>query len=158
MKKIYSIGYGSRNIDDFIAILKSHNITTLVDIRSMPASRFKPDYNKHRLSEKLLSEGIEYIFSGDSLGGKPKQEGLYTNGVLDYDKVAVSAQYKEGIEALISLANENTICIMCAELRPEECHRKNLVGDTLLSLGIDLFHLDESDGVVCQSEYNKTLF
>lgn len=155
MKQIYSIGYGSREINDFISLLKKYKISTLVDIRTLPASRFRPDYNKKRFAEKLLLENVEYLFWGDTLGGKPKQEALYTNGMVDYDKVARSQSYKEGLMKLIGLANEKALCIMCAELKPDQCHRKHLVGESLILLDFDVFHLDENGEVEIQSKYNK---
>ena len=127
MKNIYSIGYGSRKIDDFIELLRRYNISTIIDIRTMPASRFQPSFSKKRLSDTLHLEDIEYIFLGKELGGKPADIQLYTNGVIDYDKLAQSTLYVKGINDLICLSNTKTVCIMCAELKPESCHRKHLV-------------------------------
>lgn len=158
MNNIYSIGYGSRDINSFVLLLKKHEISTLVDIRSMPASRLKPDYNKKRFAQKLLLEGIEYIFLGDALGGKPKNQDLYTNGIVDYDKVELDSQYKSGILELIKQATMRTVCIMCAELKPIDCHRMNLVGETLHKQGVTVLHINERGEVDPHPENKNRLF
>jgi hypothetical protein len=59
---IYTIGYGGRPISDFIDLLRQYGIRRLVDIRSLPTSRFRPDYRKAALQAHLEGAGIEYIF------------------------------------------------------------------------------------------------
>lgn len=143
-KTIYSIGYGNRKVEDFIAHLKKYNIEKLIDIRTNPVSRFQPSYNKKKLMDFLPSIGVDYIFLGDELGGKPKDANLYYNGVLDYCKVNQSIDYINGLNKLRAYINEGyTICIMCCETDPEKCHRKTLVGETLLGNGIWTHHIDK---------------
>ncbi|QNU25062.1 DUF488 family protein [Geobacillus zalihae] len=43
---IYTIGYGNRNITDFISILTKYNIQYLVDVRTNPMSSYDPSYKK----------------------------------------------------------------------------------------------------------------
>ena len=141
---IYSIGYGNRNPETFIALLKQNGITTLVDIRTKPVSRFQPHYSKTRLHALLLENGIDYVFMGESLGGKPKAENLYVNGAIDYTLVNTTPTYQNGIKRLITLAKPHLpICIMCCELSPAKCHRKLLIGETLYGLDIAVKHIDE---------------
>jgi uncharacterized protein (DUF488 family) len=141
-KKIYSIGYGNRKIEQFTELLKKYEINLLLDIRSNPASRFQPSFNKKALVESLRSSQIDYLFMGTQLGGKPKEESLYSNGILDYDKVNTWPEYQNGIVTLINLLDQGfKICIMCAELNPEECHRKNLVSETLYLKDIETEHI-----------------
>ena len=40
MIAIYTIGYGARDIDAFIAALRRYNIAYLIDVRSQPYSRY----------------------------------------------------------------------------------------------------------------------
>ncbi len=50
---IFTIGYGSRALDDFVRILRAHDIEYLIDIRSAPYSRFKPEFSKNELEAAL---------------------------------------------------------------------------------------------------------
>ena len=70
--KLYTIGYGNRKIEDFIMLLKKYEIKLLVDIRSMPYSRFRPSFNKNVLEQYLVNENIDYrskrVFRSKSCG------------------------------------------------------------------------------------------
>ena len=59
---IYTIGYGAREIDVFIAVLKSHNISWLMDVRSRPYSRYKPDFSRLALAKHLPAQGSKHVF------------------------------------------------------------------------------------------------
>lgn len=76
---IFTIGYGNRGIEEFIEILKKYEIKVLIDIRSIPYSRFRPSFNTNVLQQYLLNESISYRFMGKELGGKPDDENLYHN-------------------------------------------------------------------------------
>ena len=39
---IYTIGHSTRELDDFIALLREHGITCAVDVRSIPRSARYP--------------------------------------------------------------------------------------------------------------------
>ena len=55
---IYTIGYGSRSLDDFVSVLKTHDIGYLIDVRSAPYSRFKPEFSKNALEAHWLQAEI----------------------------------------------------------------------------------------------------
>ena len=42
---IFTIGYGAREIDAFIAALQQQRIEFVLDVRSRPYSRYKPDFS-----------------------------------------------------------------------------------------------------------------
>ena len=50
---IYTIGYGARTIEAFIAALRAHDIDYLLHVRSKPDSRYKPDFTKQELTAPL---------------------------------------------------------------------------------------------------------
>ena len=45
MATIYTIGHSTRDWDDFVSVLKAHEIGTLIDIRAFPVSRRMPHFN-----------------------------------------------------------------------------------------------------------------
>lgn len=149
---IYSIGHGSKAIDDFIAELKSYDIEYLLDIRSTPYSKWNPQYNQSALEIELKKSGIHYVFVGDTLGGHPKDDTCYdSDRKVLYDVIKDKEFFKKGLERLIT-ANEKHVklAIMCSESKPEECHRSKLIGQELLKKEISLKHIISKDLVKSQ--------
>ena len=98
---IYTIGYGSRSIEQFIEVLQQHKIAYLIDVRSTPYSRYKPEFSKEALAAELERHGVRYVFMGDTLGGHPDDETCYDEeGQVDYEQVKNTKIYQNGIERL----------------------------------------------------------
>ncbi len=154
---IYTIGYGNRSIETFIKILQKYGIEYLVDIRSQPYSRFNQQFSKDILEKYLALHGIRYMFMGDTLGGRPKDEDCYDKERrVDYAKLSSKPFYKEGIGRLHVAWNKNLlVAIMCSEIKPHECHRGKLIGNTLIEEGITVAHIDENGNVQQQQEVNQ---
>lgn len=149
---IYTIGYGSRSWADFTAVLQRYHIAYLLDIRSAPYSRYKPEFTKAALSAGLAAEGIRYLFVGDSLGGRPNQPDCYTEGKVDYEKVKTMVFYQEGISRIqTAFQQQQAVVLMCSEGKPENCHRSKLIGATLTQLNIPVAHIDEHNEVLGQT-------
>ncbi|MDE0472461.1 MAG: DUF488 domain-containing protein [Ekhidna sp.] len=140
---IYSIGYGNKKIEVFIAALKSFDIEYLLDVRSKPYSKWNPPFNQAALELALKNNGITYAFIGDTLGGLPEDRSCYDfNGKVVYDLIREKDFFKEGLRRLTT-ANEKRIklSIMCSESKPEECHRSKLIGQELSKKEISLKHI-----------------
>jgi uncharacterized protein (DUF488 family) len=151
---LYTIGYGARDIDAFITVLRRYGIAYLIDVRSSPYSRYKPDFSRERLEEHLRAVGIRYVFMGDSLGGRPDDASCYDGeGHVDYAKVAGHDFYLAGIERLANAhAQGLVVSLMCSEGRPENCHRGNLIGKSLAERGLPVAHIDENDDLIDQRQ------
>lgn len=150
---IFTIGYGNRSLEEFISLLQKHDIHFLIDIRSHPYSRFKPEFSRESLEERLKLYHIRYVFLGDKLGGRPDDEACYTNGRVDYEKCRKQPWYREGIARLQTAWKKNLrVAIMCSEAKPEECHRSKLVGASLAEESISVAHIDEKGALITQDE------
>lgn len=57
---IYTIGHSTHPMDEFISILKYFYVRKLIDIRTIPKSRFNPQYNQEDLAKSLAHEKINY--------------------------------------------------------------------------------------------------
>lgn len=143
MTDIFTIGYGNRSVNTFTNLLTQYGIVTLIDVRSNPRSRFNPSYNMKSLQIILQSIGIEYLYMGAILGGKPKDQNLYKNGKLDYETVNSLSTYKAALNQVIELAEYRSVCLCCCELNPNNCHRKNLIADSLSKSNIIINHINE---------------
>ncbi|MCP4428877.1 MAG: DUF488 domain-containing protein [Chloroflexi bacterium] len=150
---IYTIGYGAREMDAFIAALKAHEIAYLIDVRSKPYSRYKPDFSKQALEQHLKNNDVRYVFMGDTLGGQPDDLECYTDGKVDYEKMRQKSFYREGISRLREAYSQALrVVLMCSEGKPEMCHRSKLIGETLAAEGITIAHIDENDRLIAQED------
>jgi uncharacterized protein (DUF488 family) len=151
MSPIYTIGYGARPIQALIDTLKTHHIAYLIDVRSAPYSRYKPEYSKHALAAELERQGIRYVFMGDQLGGRPDDPDCYVVGKVDYAQVKVKPFYQAGLARLrAAAAQEARVVLLCSEGKPEMCHRSKLIGASLEEMGIEVRHIDENDQLQSQ--------
>ena len=46
---ILTVGHSNRPLPEFIALLKAHGVTRLVDVRTVPRSRHHPQFNQDTL-------------------------------------------------------------------------------------------------------------
>jgi uncharacterized protein (DUF488 family) len=150
---LYTIGYGARTVDELIALLRARRIEYLVDVRTSPFSKFKPEFNKELLKHFIEQQGLRYLFMGDTLGGQPKDPACHTDGKVDYDKVRVQPFFQAGLERLKKAYSQGRwLALMCSEGRPEQCHRSKLIGEALTTAGIPVCHIDEDGQVLTQQQ------
>ncbi|MGE5603761.1 MAG: DUF488 family protein [Nitrososphaerales archaeon] len=150
---LFTIGYGARSLDAFFAVLKANDITYLIDIRSAPYSRFKPEFSKQALEAAARAAGFTYVYMGDTLGGQPQDATCYEDGKVVYDRVKERPFFRDGMARLRRAAERNLrVALMCSEGKPEQCHRTVLIGQALADLAIDVVHIDENDGLIGQDE------
>jgi uncharacterized protein (DUF488 family) len=150
---IYTIGYGARSLDAFFDALLIQRITHLIDVRSAPYSKFKPEFSRNALEVAARAKGIRYTYMGDTLGGQPKDETCYEEGKVLYDRVRERPYFLEGIRRLRKAHELGLrVLVMCSEGKPEQCHRVALIGQVLAELGIPIAHIDENDVVIAQDE------
>ena len=60
MTKVYTIGYAGIQLPKFIDVLLQNGVTMLIDVRSMPRSRYFPNYNNYSLVKELAKQNIRY--------------------------------------------------------------------------------------------------
>ncbi|WP_077247747.1 DUF488 domain-containing protein [Bacillus sp. FJAT-27225] len=155
---IYTIGYGNRTIKTFIDELVKYEIDFLIDVRTNPKSSYDASFIRNNLSEVLQDYKIRYVFMGDLLGGLPPEDECYTNGKVDYKKVATQPFYLKGIKRLTTAYEKNLrVALMCSELKPESCHRSKLIGETLTANNINVKHIDEIGRLLSQEKVIERL-
>jgi uncharacterized protein (DUF488 family) len=143
---IKTIGHSNHAIDRFVDLLKAGGIEAVVDVRSTPYSRRFPQFGRERLTQSLAAAGILYRYEGGALGGKPKDG-------ASYDAVAARAEFKQALDRLVASSADTTLCLMCAEKEPLDCHRTVLVSRRLAERGMPIEHLladgrQESHGAI----------
>lgn len=132
-EKLFTIGYGNRTPEEFFQLLEVNKIEILVDVRSKPYSRFRPAFNKNRLTTSLPELGIEYEFKGVELGG-----------LLAVDE----ALHQQGVEFLTErLKMGHRLVIMCCESDFRECHRHG-VAEEVFQQGFEVFHIGKKGELI----------
>jgi uncharacterized protein (DUF488 family) len=141
---ILTVGYGARDLESFLDLLDRNGVRYLIDVRSRPFSRYKPDFNRDPLKRSLHRRRIRYVFMGDLLGGLPDDKSCYTEGKVDYEKVRARPFHQRGISRLRSAWQKRVpVAVMCACGNPERCHRSKLIGISLHRAGIPVVHVDD---------------
>ena len=140
-----TIGHSTRTLEAFIHLLQTYDVKQVIDVRTVPRSRHCPQFNRENLSHDLRSAGIDYL-PMPGLGGLRHPRRDSTNmgwqnasfrGYADY--METSAFIRE-LDALIRLAVNQKIALMCAEALPWRCHR-SMIADALEIRGIKVCHI-----------------
>ena len=56
----FTIGHSTRPIDEFVSLLAQAEVTIVVDVRTVPRSRFNPQFNRDALLASLAARGVAY--------------------------------------------------------------------------------------------------
>ena len=136
----FTIGYGGRTPDDFAKLLVAASVKTLIDVRLRPDRASMGSYAKAKEPDKgiaglLARAGVGYV-SLPELG----------NLFLDYD------DWPERYERFLALAAPvlfdrlegvaGPVCLMCAEKRVCECHRRHIAAHLERAKGWTFTHIE----------------
>lgn len=143
-RSLLTIGYGNRDLDEVLALLRAYGVRYLIDVRSAPYSRFNPAFSQAHLASAIEKAGIRYVFMGDTLGGRPNDASCYDDfGHVDYLACREHPSFRSGFARLKSaFEQEAGAAIFCSELRPEQCHRTKLIAEAMMELGVPVEHVD----------------
>ncbi len=138
--KFYTIGYGGRVPDEFAGLLVRHGVRSIADVRIRPEVSSMGAYVKAKTPdkgiEKLLGErGIAY-HSILELGNLFKDLG-------DWGP-AYRALFERAGDLLVDRLDRlpNPFCLMCAEKRVAECHRRIIAEFLVSTRGWDVEHIE----------------
>ena len=145
---IWTSGHSAAEPAELVRLLRAQGIQVLVDVRSVPYSRFAPQANREVLESVVTSVGLRYLYRGDELGGRPHGEDEETAvGKPDYGKIESTEAYQRGIADLLRLGPESRVCVLCSEEDPAHCHRALLIAETLVRRACVVLHI-RHDGSV----------
>lgn len=144
---VFTIGHSTRTIAAFLALLREARVDCVVDVRRFPGSRRHPQFNTEALSQSLAEAGILYRHV-PSLGGRRGkgrgQESQHTlwreEAFRNYADYAETPEFRAGFEALLALAAEHRVAIMCAEAVWWRCHRR-IIADYLIAADVSVMHI-----------------
>jgi uncharacterized protein (DUF488 family) len=144
--KIWTVGHGTRPVEELAAKLTIARIELLIDVRAYPGSRRHPQFNRESLERALAAHGIGYRWEGKALGGfrKPRPDSanlaLRNKSFRGYADHMGSGEFAVAAGGLIESARGARLALMCAEQHPSQCHRR-LISDWLASRDVEVEHL-----------------
>lgn len=142
---IRTIGHSTRPADVLIEMLKAHGVKRLIDVRTIPKSRYNPHYNREALEPLLRDAGIGYDHM-KALGGlkHPRKDstnsGWRNKSFRGYADYMQTPEFESALAALMAAAANEAVVIMCAEAVPWRCHR-SLIADALTARGYRVEHI-----------------
>lgn len=145
MGPLYTIGHSNLELGAFVALLHTHGVATLVDVRTYPGSRHCPWFNQEALAPALALEGIVYRHLPE-LGGrrKPNKQPPPEATWWQHPSFAAYAAralaepaFTAGLDRLQAF---DAPAIMCAEAQWWKCHRR-IIADWLTARGYPVGHI-----------------
>ena len=144
---LMTIGHSNLPADRFITLLRDSKVSAVIDVRSVPFSRWCPWFSSKPLATGLAAGGVAYLQLGDELGGRPRDPQLYCDGIADYEAMARRPEFCAGLDRVIDETRRHLVCLLCSEREPLDCHRCLLVGRALAERGVTPGHI-RADGTI----------
>jgi uncharacterized protein (DUF488 family) len=143
--RIFTIGHSTRTLEELIAMLKTHGVRAVADVRLIPKSRRLPHFGDESLAKELPKADIEY-HPFKSLGGRRRPDKHSTNlawrneSFRGYADFMQTPAFASALDDLMALARKTPTTTMCAEAVPWRCHR-SLISDALIARGWEVFDI-----------------
>jgi uncharacterized protein (DUF488 family) len=138
--KIYTIGYGGRAPRDFLALLTHHGVRAIVDVRIRPDRASMGSYVRARSAEK----GVERLLADRGISYHPILE--LGNPFLELEdwRTAYAQLLRQSGDLLVARLDglPTPFCLLCAEKRAEDCHRKMIAEFLSSSRGWAVQHIE----------------
>jgi uncharacterized protein (DUF488 family) len=156
---IFTIGHSTHQIDYFVELLKEYAVNCVIDVRSVAASTYNPQFNKEPLSNYLKKKGITYQHFADEFGARHSDPDLLDEeGKVDFEKIRKSWLFKNGVERLwMAIDKGFTIALMCSEGEPFDCHRFSMISIALEKDGFEVKHILKDKTLKSNAELEKQL-
>ncbi len=140
--RIFTIGYESTTVPEFLAALQNAGVRRVIDVRAVPNSR-RPGFSKTPLRNALAEAGIDYVHlralgtpaegrAAARAGRHADLERIYASQLELPEAIVQSAQ-------MLELAAEKPSALLCYERDPAHCHRTLLLD--AVAAGAQVEHL-----------------
>lgn len=154
---LYTVGHSNQSFEELLGMLQSQQINVIVDVRSVPASKYTPQFNRQPLQAALQREHIHYLHFGAEFGAR-RTDALDANNRVDFEKAVQTPAFQEGVKRLMDgLSKGYRISLMCSEANPIECHRFAMVSRYFFEHGVDVQHIMHDDNGAVTTVPHQTL-
>lgn len=138
---LYSVGHSNQTQEEFLALIMVYGINCIVDVRSMPASKFSPQFNQEHIRSFLLANNVQYLHFGEEFGAR-RTDSIDENGQVNFEMAAKTPAFMSGaLRILRGMERGYNIAFMCSEADPLECHRFALVSRYFHDTGVNVQHI-----------------
>lgn len=138
---LFTIGHSTHSYERFLQLLRTHGVTFVLDVRSLPHSGRAPQFSQRPLRDALRSDGIRYRHAGNILGGRPADRQFYQDDQVQYGRIAASEEFLKALARVRSAARTHRVALVCAEGDPLACHRFLLLARYLRSPELEIVHI-----------------
>jgi uncharacterized protein (DUF488 family) len=155
--KLYTVGHSNQTLEEFLSLLQCHEVNCVVDVRSVPASKYAPQFNEESLKSFLKLHDIQYLAFGDEFGAR-RTDCINNEGQVDFEVAVTTPLFQQGAKRLMKgLEKGFCIALMCSEADPLECHRFSLVSKYFHNQGIEVLHILKDAELATQVEVEKRM-
>lgn len=144
---LYTIGHGESSVEEFLARARRAGLESIVDVRSIPASRRHPQFIGTAMDAWLRAAGIDYRWEPD-LGGFRRTSaespniGLHHASFRGYADYMASDVFAAALARVLDEAAERRVAVMCSETLWWRCHRRLIADAAVLLHGAGVLHVD----------------
>ncbi len=137
---VFTIGYGGRSKDEFLSLLETNGVKTVVDIRLRPDRASMGIWVKAKTTDK----GIESWLTQAGFG----YQSIVELGNIFLDFPDWQDRYRQLLDSagpLLVARLEHIpgpICLLCAEKRVAECHRQQVADYLAKHKGAVVGHIE----------------
>lgn len=147
--KIYTIGFTKKDAKTFFELLKENGVSLVIDVRLNNTSQLA-GFSKYPDIKYFLGKCVKCYYKSDKLFS-PTEETLkdYKNKVINWDQYVI--QFNETMELrkirdyiksnYNHVFEKETICFLCSEETPEQCHRRLIAEIFAEIFEANVFHL-----------------
>jgi uncharacterized protein (DUF488 family) len=140
---VFTVGHGTRPLEELVGVLRESAVTRLVDVRRFPSSQRNPQFNSEVLRHAVEEAGVEYrheVELGGRRSGEPGEERFACLRVGAFRSYAARMAAPEWQDALARSLAAQRPCFLCAETLWWRCHRR-LIAELLAARGREVVHL-----------------
>ena len=155
--KLYTVGHSNQTLEEFLSLLQCHGVNCVVDVRSVPASKYAPQFNEESIKSFLKLHDIQYLAFGDEFGAR-RTDCINNDGQVDFEVAVTTPLFQQGAKRLMKgLERGFCIALMCSEADPLECHRFSLVSRYFHNQGIEVLHILKDAELASHIEVEKRM-
>lgn len=156
MNKIVTVGHSNGTAEELLSLLVLANIDCVVDVRSVPASAYTPQFNREYIKHFLSNNGIFYLHFGEEFGAR--RYDAIVDGQVNFEKAVTTPAFLKGVARIKhGLDQGYNIALMCSEADPLACHRFSMVSRYFYDNGFDVQHILHTKEIKSHEELEKEM-